>query len=329
MALSYKYAKEVYEDTLNEITQSSENWIKFLNLSTWMFEYTFGEQILIYAQRPNSRAYATMQDWNNKLYRWVKKGSKAITILKYEDGKSYLENIFDIADTYQRLGKEQGLWTLNISRDEKDYIEVLQSKYGEFAENLTIKDTIITSAINLVNDNIDSYLQEIKGRVSTEQNEIFMNILRDSIIYTVNNRLGIKNDEYLSKILFEKIELFSDPVITTILGTTCRELTRDILRETRTFVKNKNRTFDNSREKLYVENNKIIDEGREVNVTRNAIQRNIGLSNSTIRDRPQSSENGWQVRKSEGEIFAKTSDREIRILENDRTVNSAIERQKY
>ena len=114
MTLNTKYAKMLYDEMLNEVTKSSDEWINFLKSSTWMFEYTFGEQLLIYAQRPDARACATMEFWNKNFHRWIKKGTKAIRIIKYENGKSYMQNIFDISDTYQNYGKFKGLWELNI-----------------------------------------------------------------------------------------------------------------------------------------------------------------------------------------------------------------------
>ena len=86
MALGYRVAEKVYQETLDRITKSRDEWISFLNSSTWMFEYSFGEQILIYSQRPNAKACASMEDWNKKASRWVKRDSKGITIMKYENG---------------------------------------------------------------------------------------------------------------------------------------------------------------------------------------------------------------------------------------------------
>ena len=76
MGLGYKSAKKLYQETLNDITGNPDEWVSFLNSSTWMFGYTFGEQVLIYAQSPNARACATMEQWNTKMYRWIRKGSK-------------------------------------------------------------------------------------------------------------------------------------------------------------------------------------------------------------------------------------------------------------
>ena len=64
MSLNTKYAKLLYEEMLNDVTKNPDEWINFLNTATWLFEYNFSEQLLIYAQRPNAKAVATMEFWN-------------------------------------------------------------------------------------------------------------------------------------------------------------------------------------------------------------------------------------------------------------------------
>ena len=98
MSLNTKYSKLLYEEMLNDVTKNPDDWINFLNTATWLFEYNFSEQLLIYAQRPDAKAVATMEFWNKSFHRWIKKGTKAIRILKYENGQSYMQNLFDLSD---------------------------------------------------------------------------------------------------------------------------------------------------------------------------------------------------------------------------------------
>ena len=60
MSLNAKYAKLLYEEMLGNVTKNSEEWMNFLNTATWLFEYSFSEQLLIYSQRPDAKAVATM-----------------------------------------------------------------------------------------------------------------------------------------------------------------------------------------------------------------------------------------------------------------------------
>ena len=326
MAIGYKKARELYGETLKEITKSSENWINFLNCSTWMFEYSFGEQILIYAQKPNAKACATMEKWNKIKHRWVKKDSTAITLLKYENGESKLEFVFDLEDTYNRFNKQEVLWQVNLARDARELVETLETKYGDYNENDTIQSAVIFSATNLVDDNIETYFEELQDRINEKDKEMFKSIVRDSVVYSVNLRLGLKNDSYLSRMLFEKINIFVDPYITTILGTACRELTRDMIREIRTFAKNKNRTFDNIVNKIYIESDKNYEEGRDIN-GRNREETSERLLDTENRVGETIGEtNRWNILEGEREISENTSNREIRILEDERIVDSGLER---
>ena len=65
--------QNLYRETLNEVTKNVGNWKSFLDSSSWNFKYDFDDQILIYSQRPDARACASIEEWNTKLKRWIKK----------------------------------------------------------------------------------------------------------------------------------------------------------------------------------------------------------------------------------------------------------------
>ncbi|MGN1270254.1 MAG: hypothetical protein ACI4UU_05270, partial [Clostridia bacterium] len=64
MPSKYQLVNEMANDTLKEITNSSENWIKFLETASNNYKYSFNEQVLIYAQKPNATACADIETWN-------------------------------------------------------------------------------------------------------------------------------------------------------------------------------------------------------------------------------------------------------------------------
>ena len=61
-----KETRQLYKTTLKEISSSPSNWRTFLDSSAWNFKYDFDDQVLIFAQRPDARACATMDEWNRK-----------------------------------------------------------------------------------------------------------------------------------------------------------------------------------------------------------------------------------------------------------------------
>lgn len=72
---------ELWLDQIESISWSTQQWTSFLKASVWMYKYSFDDQLLIYAQRPNAKACANYEIWNNKPYRWIKRCSKRIALL--------------------------------------------------------------------------------------------------------------------------------------------------------------------------------------------------------------------------------------------------------
>lgn len=325
MALNTKYAKMLYEEMINDVTKSSDEWMGFLKSATWMFEYTFGEQLLIYAQRPDARACASMEFWNKNFHRWIKKGTSAIRIIKYNNGKSYMENIFDVSDTFQKYGKFKGLWELNIAKDESDYIEQLESKYGELQDKSNIELAIASAVENLVEDNIETYFEEepLLNSADEEYKNLFKELVQDSVTYMVKNRCGVPIDEYAYKIYFDKIINIADPEIITVFGNACRDLTRDIIRETRSFVKN--RTVAYGKTSVYA-NNEFKDKGGIENArNKDKLQTSEGLLDTRVGSNAESNKSEWQIRNSEGELSKESQTEQVRQDDNAGNIDSSLE----
>lgn len=111
MATKYKFINELYNDTLQDICSSKENWKTFLNTASMNYKYSFSEQVLIYAQKPETKACASIETWNNSLKRWVNKGAKGIALLTEKNGYNGLTYVFDVSDTNSRYGKNIAYYT--------------------------------------------------------------------------------------------------------------------------------------------------------------------------------------------------------------------------
>lgn len=57
----YKIVSQLLDETMQEISQSEENWCKFLTTSSRLYKYPFEEQVLIFAQRPDATALRMKQ----------------------------------------------------------------------------------------------------------------------------------------------------------------------------------------------------------------------------------------------------------------------------
>lgn len=110
----YEYIHEVWSNQMESLCKSPQHWMSFLKTSAWMYKFPFYDQLLIYAQRPDTRACASYETWNDKLYRWVKLGSKRIALLNNNGIQRY---VFDISDTRSLENKPLILWSVNQANE--------------------------------------------------------------------------------------------------------------------------------------------------------------------------------------------------------------------
>ena len=125
----YKLISALAEETAKEVVRNEENWRRYLNTASRLYKYPFKEQLLIYAQRPDATACASIEIWNEKMHCWVNKGAKGIALID-EDSFSGLKYVFDISDVHKarRIGQFPNLWEMReehmeavLSRLEKTY----------------------------------------------------------------------------------------------------------------------------------------------------------------------------------------------------------------
>ena len=93
---------DVFAAHIMEVAKGADNWASFLSLAARMYKYSFVDQILIHAQRPDATACAGFDFWNNRMQRWVNRGSKGIALIDRTNPQSpCLKHVFDIQDTSQ------------------------------------------------------------------------------------------------------------------------------------------------------------------------------------------------------------------------------------
>ena len=113
MESKLQYISTLASQTALQITGGAQKWIAFLKTSAQFYKYPFEDQILIYAQRPNATACASIDVWNRRMNRWVNPGAKGIALIAGGDGRPHLRYVFDAADTHPGKGaKELRLWKM-------------------------------------------------------------------------------------------------------------------------------------------------------------------------------------------------------------------------
>lgn len=97
--------------------------VLFYKSNLWKYKYSFKEQMLIYAQRPDATACASLELWNEKMNCWVNKGAQGIALID-EEGvhRSGLKYVFDVKDVHEArfIGHKPKLW--KMEEEHKDYV---------------------------------------------------------------------------------------------------------------------------------------------------------------------------------------------------------------
>lgn len=113
MAGKYEFYAQLAEETAKRITSSREAWKGFLTTSARLYKYPYEDQLMIYAQRPEATACAEYDLWNERMHRYVKRGSKGIALLDHSGDYPRLRYVFDVADTGTRWNsRDVQLWTM-------------------------------------------------------------------------------------------------------------------------------------------------------------------------------------------------------------------------
>lgn len=329
MPSKYQLVNEMANDTLKEITSSSENWIKFLQTASNNYKYSFNEQVLIYAQKPNATACADIETWNKRLKRWVNKGAKGIALISIENGRNVLRHVFDISDTHSGINQELKLWEVKSSY-ENGLIETLENRFGNLEIKDNLAEAIYSSSSNLVEDNFQDYLVDLKevvensslqGLNDEELESFFKGLLVNSISYMAMKRCGIEPMEHFNFSDFELITQFDSKRVVSRLGAAISDIAEQELREIYSSVRNFekstnyiNRTFVNNQKTNYHVNENKNNEGRN-DYERVNIQTNGRLSNTTSSITTNKENDTREILKNEGEISKGTQKRTIRGID--------------
>ena len=136
--------------TANGLTRYWESWTDYLTTASRLYKYSFPNQLMIYAQRPDATACADYDVWNNRMNRYVRRGSKGIALLDESSGYPRLHYVFDVSDTGVRHNsRDPERWELNDDLF-KPVSDMLVQKYGISHERLS--QQLVNIAEKLVND---------------------------------------------------------------------------------------------------------------------------------------------------------------------------------
>ena len=236
----YKLISALAEETAKEVVRNEENWRRYLNTASKLYKYPFKEQLLIYAQRPEATACASIEIWNEKMHCWVNKGAKGIALID-EDSFSGLKYVFDISDVHKarRIGQFPNLWEMREEHMES-VISRLEKTYGDTDREAGFVGRIREIAGRIAEDcykELASDMEYLKeGSFLEELDELNVEIriretLADSIAYTVLKRCGMEESELAEEINFPYIHEFNTVETLSQLGSNVSDLSKPILME--------------------------------------------------------------------------------------------------
>ena len=260
----YKLISALAEETAKEVVRNEENWRRYLNTASRLYKYPFKEQLLIYAQRPEATACASIEIWNEKMHCWVNKGAKGIALID-EDSFSGLKYVFDISDVHKarRIGQFPNLWEMREEHMES-VISRLEKTYGDTDREAGFVGRIREIAGRIAEDcykELASDMEYLKeGSFLEELDELNVEVriretLADSLAYTVLKRCGMEEGELAEEINFPYIHEFNTVETLSQLGSNVSDLSKPILMEIGKAIgvyereKAENRTAENSVQK--------------------------------------------------------------------------------
>lgn len=161
MPSKYRIILEMASQTARDIASNADRYTDFLITAANNYKYSFKEQLLIHAQKPDATACAEIDTWN-KLGRWVNKGTKGIALLIDRDVPYKLRHVFDISDTNSRAGRNITLWQM---KPEYEYAvsESLQASFGDVEEPRDFPHLLMDISGYTVEDNLSDYLMELNA----------------------------------------------------------------------------------------------------------------------------------------------------------------------
>ena len=230
--------------TANGLTRYWESWTDYLTTASRLYKYPFADQLMIYAQRPDATACADYDIWNNRMNRYVRRGSKGIALLDESSGFPRLHYVFDVSDTgVRRNSRDPDLWQYNDDL-KQPVSEMLAATYGISGER--VSQQLADVAGKLVADYWDNNSEDISaivdGSLLMDYDEAgvemqFKSAAAISVTYTLLERCGFEPAGWFDKDDFQAVYNFSTPDSVYALGAAVSDMSREVLRNIERTVK--------------------------------------------------------------------------------------------
>ena len=283
---------QMAEKVTTQLTGSWQEWAGFLTTASRLYKYPFHEQLMIYAQRPDATACAEYDLWNEKMGRYVRRGSKGIALVDDSGDRPRLRYVFDISDTGTREHSRTP-WLWQLEERHLDSVQaMLERTYDVSGDDLAGQLTEVAGKLaeEYWTEHQQDFFYIVDGSFLEEYDEFnigvqFKAAATVSITYALMSRCGLEPERYFDHEDFMAIFDFNTPSTIGALGTAVSQINQQVLRQIGVTVRNAEREANQERSKQDEQSHDLYPERR--------------LSDSRPEAEPAAGETLGQVRKDE------------------------------
>ena len=237
---------QMADEAQRQITGSYRGWTGFLTTAARLYKYPYAEQVMIHAQRPDATACAEYDFWNEKMGRYVRRGSKGIALIDSSGERPRLRYVFDVSDTGGReFPKSRYLW--EYREEHADAVSaMLESRYGVDGKG-GLPNQLERIASQLAEEYWRDYKRDILAIVDDSflygydefnVGAAFQSAAAVSIAYSLMSRCELEADDRFEHEDFLSIFDFNTPEAAAELGTAVSRINGEVLRQIEVTIKN-------------------------------------------------------------------------------------------
>ena len=283
---------QMADKVATQLTGSWQEWAGFLTTASRLYKYPFHEQLMIYAQRPDATACAEYDLWNEKMGRYVRRGSKGIALVDDSGDRPRLRYVFDISDTGTREHSRTP-WLWQLEERHLDSVQAMfERTYDVSGDDLAGQLTEVAGKLaeEYWTEHQQDFFYIVDGSFLEEYDEYnigvqFKAAATVSITYALMSRCGLEPERYFDHEDFMAIFDFNTPSTIGALGTAVSQINQQVLRQIGVTVRNAEREANQERSKQDEQSHDLYPERR--------------LSDSRPEAEPAAGETPGQVRKDE------------------------------
>ena len=287
-----EFYRQMADHVATQLTGSWQEWAGFLTTAARLYKYPFHEQLLIYAQRPDATACAEYDLWNEKMGRYVRRGSKGIALVDDSGDRPRLRYVFDISDTGTREHSRTP-WLWQLEERHLDSVQaMLERTYDVSGDDLAGQLTEVAGKLaeEYWTEHQQDFFYIVDGSFLEEYDEFnigvqFKAAATVSITYALMSRCGLEPERYFDHEDFMAIFDFNTPSTIGALGTAVSQINQQVLRQIGVTVRNAEREANQERSKQDEQSHDLYPERR--------------LSDSRPEAEPAAGETPGQVRQDE------------------------------